>query len=345
MTDWPLPTTPDWFSPHQKRSLAYVLWMSGDLRLIPGLLITLLIALIIEFFILVSKLARARERKISASSAILITTLVTALLLAGLSIYYWIRQRKASVRLNEEIEQRREWAQNFQETGPRRQSSWRLRFLIWLRESDTNKTKPNGASDDLESNTGTAQPGIALDNLRNPNSKTAQLNLNSNVSRSQSNTPGVSPGFPSTQPSSDYVRVFQVLLAIIELVVAACFKYKQPHEDQETPETPSASIGRPMADFIIFNCVVTPLATLWIWVELNKYDASGRGQIGPYRVRVSRYLEPLVMLLWFVSFMAMSTVLRSDIIIYGRRLGVGSVVLAGLEWYTYSHIPIPLNTS
>ena len=257
--------------------------------------------------------------------------MVTFLLLAGLSIYYWIRKRRASVRLNEEIEQRREWAQNFQETGPRRQRSWRLRFLLWLRESDTKKVKHSGVIDDLESNTGTAQPGIALDNLRNPNSKTAQPIVNSKVPRSQSHTPGVSLSFPSTQSSSDYVRVIQVLLAIIELVVTACFEHKQPHEDQETPETPFASIGRPMADFIIFNCVVTPLATLWIWVELNKYDASGRGQMGPYRVKVSRYLEPLVMLLWFVSFIAMSAILRNDMIV-GRRLGVASLVLAGLEW-------------
>lgn len=278
MTDWPQPTTPDWFSPHQKRSLPYVLWMAGDLGLIPGLLISLVIALVIEFFMSMSELARTREDKVRGSSHILIATLVTFLLLAGLSIYYWIRKRRASVRLNEEIEQRREWAQKFQETGPRRQSSWRLRFLLWLRESDTNKVKPSGATDALESNTGTAQPGIALDNLRNPNSKTAQPNVNSNVPRSQSHAPGVSLGFPSTQSSSDYVRVIQVLLAIIELVVTACFEHKQPHEDQ-------ASIGRPVADFIIFNCVVTPLATLWIWVELKKYDASGRGQMGPYRYR------------------------------------------------------------
>lgn len=172
--------------------------MAGDLRLIPGLLIALVIALIIEFFIFVSKVTPAREEEIRGSSYILIVTLITSLLLADLSIYYWIRQRKASVRLNEEIEQRREWAQNFQETGPRRQRSWRLHFLLWLRESDTNRAKPSGAKDDLESNAGIAQLSIALDNPRYPNSKTAQPNLNSNVPRSQSHTPGVSPGFPST---------------------------------------------------------------------------------------------------------------------------------------------------
>lgn len=37
------------------------------------------------------------------------------------------------------------------------------------------------------------------------------------------------------------------------------------------------------------------------------------------------------MLLWFVSFIAMSAIFRNYIIV-GRRLGVASLVLAGLEW-------------
>ena len=61
MTDWPQPTTLDWFSPHQKRSLPYVLWMAVDLELIPGLLISLVIALVIEFFMSMSELVLQYE--------------------------------------------------------------------------------------------------------------------------------------------------------------------------------------------------------------------------------------------------------------------------------------------
>ena len=331
MTNWPQPTTPDWFSPYQKRSLPYVLWMACDLGLVPGLLLTLVIVLIVEFFVFTTKLSRTRENVFRDSSHTLIPTLVTFVLLVGLSVYYWTRKRRASARLSKEIKQRRAWAQNFQETGPRRQSSLRLRFLLWLRESDINKAKPSRAGHDIESNTETGQPGIALEDLRRPRSKAALLKANSDVARSQSQTSGVSPSFPSTQSSSDYLRVVQVLLAIIELVVTTCFKYKQPHDDQDTSDTPLASLGRPIADFIIFNSVVTPLATLLIWVELNNYTRSGRGDFGGYRVQPSRYLEILVILFWFTSFIAMSVILRNYIIV-GRRLGIASVVLAGLEW-------------
>ena len=331
MTDWPQPTTPGWFSPYQKRSLPYIFWMAGDLGLVPGLLITLVIALVVEFFVFTTEFSRTRENVFRKSSHTLIPTLVTFVLLVGLSVYYWTRKRMASARLSEEIKQRRAWAENFQETGPRRESSLRLRFLLWLRESDINKAKPNRAAHDIELNTEIGQSSIALEDLRGPRSKAALLKANSDVARSQNQTLGVSPSFPSTQSSSDYLRVVQVLLAIIELVVTTCFKYKQLHEDQETPDNPLASLGLPIADFIIFNSVLTPLATLFIWVELNNYTRSGRGDFGGYRVPLSRYLETLVILFWFASFIAMSVILRNYIIV-GRGLGIASVVLAGLEW-------------
>ena len=313
------------------KSLPYVLWMAGDLGFIPGLLITLVIALMVEFFVFMAELSRTRENVLRGSSHSLIATLVTFVLLVGLSVYCCARKRRASARLSEEIKQRRAWAENFQETGPRRQSSLRLRFLLWLRESDTIKAKPSSSTHDLESNTETPQPGMTLGDLRSPRSKAARLKANSDVARSGIQKPGVSLSFPTTQSSSDYLRVIQVLLSIIELVVTTCFKYKQPLADQENSESLDVYLAKSIASFIIFNSVVTPLATLSIWVDLNKYNASSRGDFGPYRVEPSRYLETLVILLWFASFIAMSAILRNDDIV-GRRLGIASVVLAGLEW-------------
>ena len=294
MADWPQPTTRDWFSPHQKQSIPYLVWISGDWGLVPWTII----AIIIEFFTSIVEVSSTKSVNLNRGGGPLIALLATLVFLAGLSIHYYIRKRNASYRTTDEAKQRQKWAENFLETGPRKQNSWRLRFLLWLRQPP----KPNFPA---------AQGSTNIEDVRSQNQTTAPfLNL------------------PPTQPMSDFLRIIQVTLAVLEIVVIALFKRKQPHEDKDG----LSDIARAISNLIIFNCVVTPLATAGIWIELNHYTGALRAEFGPGRTRLSRVLEGLVALFWFVGFLAMEAFLRGNSISHGKSLGWVSVTIAALQW-------------
>ena len=289
MTDWPQPTTRDWFSPHQKRSLPYILWVSVDWGFFPWTITAVVIAFMV-FVIEVTQTSNVKPD--GAGGRSLIALLVSLLFLSILGLRYWIRSRRASFGIEMESKHRREWAQKFLETGPRKQSSWRLRFLLWLRK------QPKLTRE-------IARDGIEVEELG-----------------SQSNVCSSSLGLPPTQPASDLLRVIQVILAIVELVLMILFKQTLSHQDYSRDLS---------ANFIIFNCIVTPPTTLGIWIELNHYRAGTRGEAGLYRTRASRHLESFVIFIWFIGFLFLMSSMN-DQNHHATRMGEASGALAALEW-------------
>ena len=242
------------------------MWVAGDW----GLITWTVIALVIEYFVDIVVVTEAyniayrdgSENHITLrdhSGRSLFVTLATLILLVALCIRECVRKHKASSRMDDEIKLRLKWAQKFAEKGLRRQDSWRLRFLLWLREPSKTSIRRDG--DGVEMETFCPQndaPDLSLGFFFAPN-----------------HAPGSALGFPSTQPLSDVLRVIQVCLVIVETVVTALFEQKQPPHTQPgdpmSPSDDSLFSAWLMARFILFNCVVTPPATLYVWVDLNNY--------------------------------------------------------------------------